>query len=361
MYHSPPHPKGHPVTRTRPLHELAGLLPVRSATTDLPHYAEAEGAPAVCARQTGRRLTGAEAAAAPRFCSQCVKVAEKLVALDAESAEPASPLIDAARTFADSVEFRQRNAEILTLAEAVGQVLVHGLYVFEPHYAVPGATSTLCREDTVSRELNDEQSARVSILCGECEKAARLQSERLISEAREAASEAGARVRTDPDPTNPEWVAALERLTVALDFLTKHDPVTSEAITAADKEITDELAVGEPTEGDVLITALAKLGRHAYPGGEGGVTFVILAAAPDAPNDPTFPYDRPHVLLYAGEQADRPASRHREPWSAHLHGADGDYVATLNPNFTGRLNAADDATRVAREVDEWLRAFHGPA
>ncbi|MEW1700634.1 MULTISPECIES: hypothetical protein [unclassified Streptomyces] len=79
----------------------------------------------------------------------------------------------------------------------------------------------------------------------------------------------------------------------------------------------------EPTEGDLLLAELAARGRNAFLGEEGGMTFLIMAADPDAPHDEDAAYGEPHILMYAGERADRPAADHRDLWSAHLHVADG--------------------------------------
>ncbi|MEC3995196.1 hypothetical protein VSR01_17305 [Actinacidiphila sp. DG2A-62] len=333
------------MTNTRPLHELAGLIPVRSATTALPHYAETEGAPAVCTRQTGARMTDAEAAAAPRFCSHCVAHAEKLAA---ERAEPASPLTAAARAFADSIEPGDRNEEIRALARRADVDLAHSKNDFEPHFADPAAVITLCHEP-VERRLNEEQAARVPVLCKGCAEAAERIAERREAEeaaakapvtdprahrfdstreaydatqwndeirdgdvlviasekvvgilnlawpvaltvrhgelhtlavpisevgegryaesarlageqARElhvafrddhapdaeptvrqvndmlqAANEASTRVASDPDPEDPQWRAALARLTAAIEFLRKHCPGYAAAVEAADR------------------------------------------------------------------------------------------------------------------------------
>ncbi|WNI20373.1 hypothetical protein [Actinacidiphila sp. ITFR-21] len=84
------------MSHTLPLHELAGVIPVKSAAGVLPHYAQGEGAPAICARRTGARLTEAELADVERFCSYCVAAAEKLATERTAATEPASPLIAAA-------------------------------------------------------------------------------------------------------------------------------------------------------------------------------------------------------------------------------------------------------------------------
>ncbi|WP_331735396.1 hypothetical protein OG590_40375 (plasmid) [Streptomyces goshikiensis] len=110
----------------------------------------------------------------------------------------------------------------------------------------------------------------------------------------------------------------------------------------------------EPTEGDLLRDELAVLGRHAFPGEEGGMTFLIMAADPGAPDDEDAAYGVLHVLMYAGERADRPAADHREPWSAHLHAADGTYLTTLVDGSPKPLDAAADAAWCAREVTQRL-------
>ncbi|MFS0691883.1 hypothetical protein [Streptomyces nitrosporeus] len=114
-----------------------------------------------------------------------------------------------------------------------------------------------------------------------------------------------------------------------------------------------------PTEGELLRAALAAVGRYAFPGSEGGMTFLIMAARPGAPDDENAAYDGLHVLMYAGERADRPASEHREPWSAHLHDAAGDYLTTLVDGAPGDLDAAADAIRCAREVTDKLAQRYG--
>ncbi|MDH6544146.1 hypothetical protein [Streptomyces sp. SPB4] len=114
----------------------------------------------------------------------------------------------------------------------------------------------------------------------------------------------------------------------------------------------------EPTEGDLLRDELAVLGRHAFPGEEGGMTFLIMAADPGAPDDEDAAYGVLHILMYAGERADRPAADHREPWSAHLHAADGTYLTTLVDGSPKPLDAAADAARCAREVTERLSRPH---
>ncbi|MEU4499223.1 hypothetical protein AB0F96_38695 [Streptomyces sp. NPDC023998] len=123
--------------------------------------------------------------------------------------------------------------------------------------------------------------------------------------------------------------------------------------------MTDTTAL--PTEGDLLRTELAALGLHAFLSGDRGVTYLITAVDPATPDDETAAYGVQHVLMYAGEQADRPATEHREPWSAHLQGADGDYVATIFDGSPTPLDAADDAALCAREVTAWLRNYLGAA
>ncbi|WP_030723054.1 hypothetical protein [Streptomyces sp. NRRL F-2580] len=105
-----------------------------------------------------------------------------------------------------------------------------------------------------------------------------------------------------------------------------------------------------PTEGDLLRAELAVRGRHAFPGTEGGMTFLITAADPGAPDDEDAAYGVLHVLMYAGERADRPAPDHRESWSAHLHAADGTYLETLVDGSLTPLGAAADAARCGRQV-----------
>lgn len=62
-----------------------------------------------------------------------------------------------------------------------------------------------------------------------------------IRSMRHLANTSAERLRTDPDPQNPEWEAALARLTVALDYLSQNDPMTAEAISAGAAEAADRL------------------------------------------------------------------------------------------------------------------------
>jgi hypothetical protein len=105
--------------------------------------------------------------------------------------EPASPLIAAARAFADSVEPGDRNAEIRALARRADVDLAHA-DDFEPHYADPMAVITLCSKK-IDRRLPEELAARVSVLCPGCEKAAGQ-----IAEAREAEEAAERTPVTEP-------------------------------------------------------------------------------------------------------------------------------------------------------------------
>lgn len=108
------------------------------------------------------------------------------------------------------------------------------------------------------------------------------------------------------------------------------------------------------TEGDLLIAELARRGRRAYLGGDRGVTFLIMTADPDAPDDEGSAYTTAHLLMYAGEHADRPAAEHTEPWSAHLHDAEGNYVDTLFAGVGTPLDAETDTALFATQVCDWL-------
>ncbi|MGW6459128.1 hypothetical protein ACWF94_24930 [Streptomyces sp. NPDC055078] len=163
----------------------------------------------------------------------------------AERLAAASPLAAAALALGDLAKPSDRNAEIAQLGQKAGLLLVYGGDDFDPHFARPDETNTRCGQE-VARWLNEEQTARISVLCTACEKAA---TERLVTEMLKAANEADARVRTNPDPTDREWRAALEDLTVALNFVRKHDPVMAKVIDSAAQETADDAAPAEPTKG----------------------------------------------------------------------------------------------------------------
>lgn len=106
--------------------------------------------------------------------------------------------------------------------------------------------------------------------------------------------------------------------------------------------------------GALLISELARRGRRAYLGGDRGVTFLIMTADSAAPDDEGSTYTTAHLLMYAGEHADRPAAEHTEPWSAHLHDAEGNYVDTLFAGVGTPLDAETDTALFATQVRDWL-------
>ncbi|MEU6595335.1 hypothetical protein ABZ923_40115 [Streptomyces sp. NPDC046881] len=238
------------MTTTTDLHARAGVIPVRSASGVLPHYAKEEGARALCGRPSGRRMTNGEADFAERFCAPCTKAAEKLAAANPQEPDPLNKpkerepqIVTVARAFAAAVEPGDRNAEINRLADEAGVDIVHGRRDFDPHFAAPGRSATLCEQD-VDRHLNEEQKSRISVLCPACEETGqhRAASRRAtaardeICAMRQRSHAAAQRVRIDPDPANPEWKAALDELTAVLDWLAEHDPISAQGIAAADAE-----------------------------------------------------------------------------------------------------------------------------
>ncbi|MEV5677297.1 hypothetical protein [Streptomyces sp. NPDC052179] len=62
-----------------------------------------------------------------------------------------------------------------------------------------------------------------------------------IRSMRQLANISAERVRTDPNADDPEWQMALHRLTVALSYLTAHDPMTAEAVDADARRIAEDL------------------------------------------------------------------------------------------------------------------------
>ncbi|MEU2487086.1 hypothetical protein ABZ593_21065 [Streptomyces sp. NPDC012617] len=163
----------------------------------------------------------------------------------AERLASSSPLAAAALAVGDLAEPSDRKEQIAQLAERAGLVLVHSPDDFDPHFARPGSGTAVCAQQ-VYRVLNPEQASRVSLLCAACERAAETIGRDRMREMRQAAIEAGARVRTDPNPMDPEWSAALNRLTVAVNFLMEHDPVYAAATNQAAARLADELKAAEP-------------------------------------------------------------------------------------------------------------------
>ncbi|MFJ4342653.1 hypothetical protein [Streptomyces sp. NPDC088915] len=106
-----------------------------------------------------------------------------------------------------------------------------------------------------------------------------------------------------------------------------------------------------PTEGDVLEAALNAYGLSSDADGTDGVTFRVMPAEPGTPIEDI--YNGPHLLLYAGERADRPASEYSEPWSVHLHRKDGDYVDQVYVAPEG-LECAEASAACAQAVVSWF-------
>ncbi|MFE9137887.1 hypothetical protein [Streptomyces sp. NPDC007355] len=105
-----------------------------------------------------------------------------------------------------------------------------------------------------------------------------------------------------------------------------------------------------PTEGDVLDAALNVYRLQSYPDDFDGVTFRAMAADPAGTDD--F-YSRPHLLLYAGELANRPAREHTEPWSVHLHDETGEYVEQVYA-APAEMGCAEQSAACARAVAAWM-------
>ncbi|MEU0857457.1 hypothetical protein ABZ352_18740 [Streptomyces griseofuscus] len=104
------------------------------------------------------------------------------------------------------------------------------------------------------------------------------------------------------------------------------------------------------TEGDVLRAALAAYGFPAYADGEGGISWLAVPLNPHSSEADT--YEDPHFRIASREDADRPASAHDEPWSAGLHGADGDFLTLLDAVPPG-TSLAEDCAHIARAVAEY--------
>ncbi|MFF2940224.1 hypothetical protein ACFVSQ_10315 [Streptomyces niveus] len=62
-----------------------------------------------------------------------------------------------------------------------------------------------------------------------------------IRSMRHLATASAERVRTNPDPKNPEWKTALDRLTTAQAYLSEHDPLTASSIEAGEAEAAEIL------------------------------------------------------------------------------------------------------------------------
>ncbi|MEU7323363.1 hypothetical protein ABZ682_22850 [Streptomyces griseoviridis] len=246
------------------LHEQAGVIPVRSASGVLPHYAEKEGARVLCGRPSGHRMTDGEVDVVARFCTPCTKAAEKLAAANPrkpdvreEPKEREPQLLTAARAFAEGIDPGDRNAEINRLANEAGVVLVHACADFDPHFAVADDPTTMCELD-IDRLLTGKQKAQISVLCRACEKTGQMRAEiRKTTATRDTllamrlkSSTAAARVRTNPDPTDPEWQTALADLTSTIDWLRERDEVYRLGIEIAEAQLAAGVMPWAPLQAD---------------------------------------------------------------------------------------------------------------
>lgn len=109
------------------------------------------------------------------------------------------------------------------------------------------------------------------------------------------------------------------------------------------------------TEGAALQAALSVYGFPAYNDGEGGFTWLSVPLDRDASEEET--YMGLHFRIASGEDADRPASAHDEPWGLSVYDADGDFVTTLDPAPAGS-SLAQDCAHAARSVAEYARTQH---
>ncbi|MET9321955.1 hypothetical protein ABZX75_17435 [Streptomyces sp. NPDC003038] len=82
-----------------------------------------------------------------------------------------------------------------------------------------------------------------------------------------------------------------------------------------------------PTDGEKLIAALGAYGIPAFLAEDCGVSYVLVGV--DQTADEGEAHTGPKVFLYSGENADRTAAEHDEPWTAALYDGDGEYVCQL--------------------------------
>ncbi|HLL33853.1 MAG TPA: hypothetical protein VK545_08160 [Streptomyces sp.] len=114
-------------------------------------------------------------------------------------------------------------------------------------------------------------------------------------------------------------------------------------------------AAAGPTEGDKLRAALDAYGVPSFPAGgvsDGGVTYVLVAV--DQTRDEDAAHTGPRLHIAFGEDANRPAADHDEPWTVHLYTAGGDWEAAL---FTapGGLDVDEESAITAWFLVRWLR------
>lgn len=119
-----------------------------------------------------------------------------------------------------------------------------------------------------------------------------------------------------------------------------------------DRRLTLEPADLAPpsTEGDALRAALAAYGFPAADDGEGGHTWLVVPVDPCTPAADA--YGGLHFRISSGEDADRPASEHDEPWGASLYDANGEYKTTLDAAPEGST-LAEDCAHIARAIAEY--------
>ncbi|CAL9529715.1 zinc finger domain-containing protein [Streptomyces sp. enrichment culture] len=247
---------------------------IRGARTKLTgHYRVPGTRDLYCNKPAGAPNDIAQQVKGFKLCTQCVKAEARDRAAATATAEawldrpPASPLAAAALAFGGLVEAvdNQRaaeRAEAATLDNAVTTVACPqchaaagtrcttrtGKPAREPHGRRFGAledAAGITQHPATERREAEARGKLVVALDRKAEETllaayvarinARTEREQAQA-ARERSHRAAERVRTNPDPTDPEWRAALAELRAALDHEREVSPIAREAIDAVETE-----------------------------------------------------------------------------------------------------------------------------
>ncbi|MEU1824226.1 hypothetical protein ABZ502_17585 [Streptomyces abikoensis] len=132
----------------------------------------------------------------------------------------------------------------------------------------------------------------------------------------------------------------------------RHPAVITPARYSLDVALAAVTSAG-PSEGDVLRAALTACAIPSYKANDGGTSCVLVPINRTANEGDA--HTGVKLLISSGEDAERPAEAHDEPWSAHLYGPENDFIDSVftAPDF---LSLDEESALTAWAVLRWLEA-----
>ncbi|MFD5788618.1 hypothetical protein ACFWH1_18595 [Streptomyces sp. NPDC127037] len=227
----------------------ADVLLARSTADTFQHCAGWAAAVTLCAQSIERAQTNQLAPDPSAACPECVTATERIIAArEAEEARRRAPIeapkvhyFVSTRDAYDETQWREdiRDGDVLVIAseKVVGFLREAWPAALTVRH---GELHTLTVPVGEVDEGKYAESVRVAAeRAGELNVALRDDhapdtepTVRQVDDMLQAVHEAAGDVTSDPDPENPQWKAALARLTAATDFLGKHHPAYAAAMDA---------------------------------------------------------------------------------------------------------------------------------